>query len=353
MRHVVLGLLLAFLVGAGQVTAQSPAEPTPDQVKSLLQLLSDPVVKTWIAREMQAPEAALAPAAPRTSVEAEAATFFEAHLAALKVRLESLAAAVPRLPQELVAAEERLFADLEATGWVRVGLLLAVFLGLGYGCEWLFWRATGALREQIMASPLDTPATRVGTVLARLGYGLASVLAFALGSIGAFLVLSWPPSLRALILGYLLAFLVLRLGMVLARFLWAPHHPRFRVVPMSDRTGSLWYRATIAFVLVCVRIRHHPAAAPVRRVRASGADPGIPARPRAAGDRLAPDLARGWHDGRAHRRHDHGGADLPDLGGRGAARDVGAGRGAGAAGGAPRSQAVGRAPVSGRGGTEH
>ena len=29
------------------------AEPTPEQVKTLLQLLSDPVVKGWIAREMQ------------------------------------------------------------------------------------------------------------------------------------------------------------------------------------------------------------------------------------------------------------------------------------------------------------
>jgi moderate conductance mechanosensitive channel len=85
-------------------------------------------------------------------------------------------------------------------------------------------------------------------VLGRLGYSVASTLAFAVGSVGAFLALSWPPSLRALLLGYLLAFLSLRLAMVLARFLAAPIYPRFRVVPMSDEAGRLWYRSVVAFV---------------------------------------------------------------------------------------------------------
>jgi moderate conductance mechanosensitive channel len=36
--------------------------------------------------------------------------------------------------------------------------------------------------------------------------------------------------------------------MVLARFLAAPIYPRFRVVPMSDEAGRLWYRSVVAFV---------------------------------------------------------------------------------------------------------
>ena len=253
MQRVLGRLLLALVLGWSAATmppvaAQPANEPTPDQVKSLLQLLSDPVVKSWIAREILAPPAEPAAPGPEQLVQAEAATFFEAWLAALKARLGTLAAAVQQLPQELAEAKARLFVDLQATGWLEVLLLLAVFLGLGYSCDRLFWRTTKAIRERIIASPLDTPITRARAVLARLAYGFAWVLAFALGSIGAFLALSWPPSLRAVMLGYLLAFLALRVGLVLARFLFAPQYPRFRVVPMSDDAGSLWYQSTVAFV---------------------------------------------------------------------------------------------------------
>ena len=139
-------LLACLLVIVVPACAQTAGEPTPDQVKSLLQLLSDPVVKTWIAREMT-PSAAepTAPGRALDAVEVQPATFLKAGLTALKARLATLAAAVPHLPQELATAESRLFADLEATGWLRVLLLLTAFLGLGYGCERLFWRVTGEI----------------------------------------------------------------------------------------------------------------------------------------------------------------------------------------------------------------
>jgi small-conductance mechanosensitive channel len=247
LARLVAGFLVAAMLGAGGLRAQPAAEPTPEQVRSLLQLLADPVVKSWIARELERPVVEQ-PAAERKSVETEVATFFEAGLAALKVRVETLAAAVPGLPHELAGAQARVSADLESAGWLRVLLLTAAFVGFGYGCQWVFWLATASLRERIMASPLDTPAARGRAVLARLLYGLSWVLTFALGSIGAFLVFAWPASLRAVVLGYLLAFLALRVGLVLARFLFAPQQPRFRVVPMSDAQGSLWYHALIAFV---------------------------------------------------------------------------------------------------------
>ena len=257
MRHVAFGrlfapFLLMALLDAGSLRAQPAAEPTPDQVKSLLQLLADPVVKTWIAREVHSPAVGAAPdasaSAPHEAVETEVATIFEAGLADLRERVRALVAAVPGVPGELVAAEVRLFADLELIGWLRVLLLLAAFVGFGYGCERIFRLATDAFHERLMATPLDTPAARGRAVLARLFYGLAWVLTFALGSIGAFLAFSWPASLRAVVLGYLLAFLALRVAMIIARFLFAPQNPRFRVVPMGDAAGSLWYRSMVVFV---------------------------------------------------------------------------------------------------------
>ena len=57
-------------------------EPTPEQVKSLLQLLSDPVVKSWLAHEMAAPDQAAPPHAASPEVEAEITSFFESGVAA-------------------------------------------------------------------------------------------------------------------------------------------------------------------------------------------------------------------------------------------------------------------------------
>jgi small-conductance mechanosensitive channel len=250
MRRSLLARLVALLLVAlppGGVAAQPAAEPTPEQVKSLLQLLADPVVKSWIARELQTP-APPEPVPPKPSLESEAATYFEAGLAALKLRLEGLAAAVPRMPADLLAAERRLVGELEATGWLRVLLLLALFVGLGYGCERLFGLTAAGLRRRIMESPQETPPERLRAVLARFAYGVAQLAAFALGSIGAFLALSWPPGLRTLLLGYLMAVLMVRLAILLSRFLFAPFFPLFRVVPMADGAAWIWYRAIVAFV---------------------------------------------------------------------------------------------------------
>ena len=56
----------------------------------------------------------------------------------------------------------------------------------------------------------------------RLAFGLSEVAIFGLGSVGAFLAFDWPPLLRQVVLAYLVAAVVLRLVLVLGRFLLAP-----------------------------------------------------------------------------------------------------------------------------------
>ena len=68
-----------------------------------------------------------------------------------------------------------------------------------------------------------------------------SVVAYAVGSIGAFLVFHWPGLLRQIILGYLIVFLAVRIAAVLGRFLLAPANDRFRVCPMEAAAARYWY----------------------------------------------------------------------------------------------------------------
>ncbi|MGE3294746.1 MAG: mechanosensitive ion channel family protein, partial [Geminicoccaceae bacterium] len=152
------------------------------------------------------------------------------------------------LPAQLAEVEANLRTNLETTGWLRVFLLIAAFVGLGVILERAFLAITVNLRERLVAASLETPKSRGQVALARLIYGLAELLSFAIGSIGAFLALTWPPTLRSFLLGYLLAFLILRAGWVVARLLFAPRHPRFRLVAMDDAKARLWHRATVQFV---------------------------------------------------------------------------------------------------------
>ena len=112
-------------------------------------------------------------------------------------------------------------------------VLLAGFAALGFGLEWLFWRASAGLRQRLIAAGLDSVRDRLRAVGLRTAYGLGLLLAFALGSIGAFLLFDWPPLLKEVVLAYLLVFLVVRLVLVLGRILLAPGAERFRVVPMA------------------------------------------------------------------------------------------------------------------------
>ena len=303
MRHVVVGrllapLLLVALLAAGPLRAQPAAEPTPDQVKSLLQLLADPVVKTWIAREIHSPAvgASTAAPAPRESVETEVATIFEAGLADLRERVRALAAAVPDLPGELVAAED---APVRRSGIDRLAAGAAAARGVR--------RLRLRLRAGLPARDCGVPRAAHGLTPGYAGRARA-------GGAGA-------PALRARHGGDV------RRGQYrrLPRLLLAGQPPRRRpglfaglpgAAGGNDRRpvpvraaepplsrGADGRRRGLALVplggglrrLVRVRLRHHPAAAPLRRRRARGPDHRLSARAGPARHRAASDLAQRRH----------------------------------------------------------
>jgi small-conductance mechanosensitive channel len=258
---VIMALLTACIVAGAVVTsvvpamaqsaASSPAgttEPTPEQVKTLLQLLSDPVVKGWIAREMHAASAPQAQTPDLGVAEASVSGFVEWRLQVWQEHLRGLAEVLPGLSAEVGSAMARLWEELTGRGLARTGLLLAAFIGLGFGVEWLFSWATARFRSRIESVRPTTVGERIRLVLSRFLFELVRVLCFAGGSIGAFLLFTWPPQLRRLVLGYLFAFLMLRVTLALCHFLFAPAHAELRVVPMNDTAASLWQRWIAAFV---------------------------------------------------------------------------------------------------------
>jgi moderate conductance mechanosensitive channel len=212
------------------------AAPPPEQVRALIELLSDPQVRDWL-REQVAEPAAEAAATP----DADVMGFAEGRLEAIRRELRAMAAAVPRLPAALAAAWRTLEGDLSQTGVLGALVLVGAFAGLGFGAQWLYWMLTGAALRHIISLPMDTVRARIAATLKRLGWGLGWLGAFALGSVGAFLLFDWPPVLRTVVVAYLLAFVGLRLALVLGRFLLAPGAEKFRIVPMDTAAAWFWY----------------------------------------------------------------------------------------------------------------
>jgi small-conductance mechanosensitive channel len=244
-----------------QQTSTAPIDDSDPKIHQLLELLSDPDVRSWIEQHSKAnadqtapaPTAQSETAAPAAQSEAAAAetstaSFFAARIAAIRTHLGALAAAAPTLPGALLRAAVVLSRDLKERGLFNILLLIGGFIGLGYFVEWLARRLTRNIRQRVAQAPVDTVGQRLRAIAVRVGFRVESIVAFAIGSIGAFLAFDWSSLLRETVLGYLVAFLALRMALAFSSFLLAPDDERFRVLPMSTRSARFWHRRIGLFV---------------------------------------------------------------------------------------------------------
>jgi moderate conductance mechanosensitive channel len=228
--------------GAGtSATAASDEGATSPKIHEFLTLLADPKVQEWLEKQGAAKAAA---GEADVSVSHE----LDSHLSAIREHMVALGAALPDLPNQLEQGSARVSAELGHGGRARALLLLAAFIGLGFGLEWVFRNATRGVRARLDALSLDTVGNRLRVVAARFGFAFGVVGVFAIGSVGAFLAFDWPPLLREILFAYLTAFLVLRVANVVGHLLLAPYHEHFRIIPVDSMAARFWCRRLSAFV---------------------------------------------------------------------------------------------------------
>jgi small-conductance mechanosensitive channel len=236
------GLPAAFAASAAMAAAKpakSAAETAaPAEIQALLSLLADPKVQTWLAQQNK-PQVA-APAQVKSELDSPA-EMMSARVEAVREHIAEITDAMPGMPAEFAHAADVFKERLGSRRPARVLTLLAAFVGLGFGVEALFTRATRRMRQHLDEHPVETVGERVRLVAERAAFALGSVVAYAVGSIGAFLVFHWPGLLRQIVLGYLIVFLAVRIAAVLGRFLLAPVNDRFRVCPMEAAAAKYWY----------------------------------------------------------------------------------------------------------------
>jgi len=222
--------ILCWICCAGAVHAQTP--PVPEDLKTLETLLAKPEVRDWLQDRLGA--------APQPKSDASLGTAISSQLDSARAHIQEMAETAPHLPSELNSVRKRLIDQLQTRLIFAIGLPVLLFIALGFGIERLFTMLTVSLRRRIRAKWLDTPVGRLRVIGLRLLYGCGEIAAFALGSIGAFLLFQWPDLLERSVLTYLIIFLSIRLTLILIRIGLSTDDPKYRLLPMSDTTARYW-----------------------------------------------------------------------------------------------------------------
>ena len=243
-------LLAALLLGApwahaasGPVASRDVSEraaqarallDTP-QVATLLDLLGDPAVRE---RLMAAPTAP----APPTAMPRSMGLMLDRVLGDTRQRIIDLGTQLRALPDALRASWNRVSATMPVSDTLDMLIYLVAFVAGGLVAQRLFLFAARPWLAHFDHHNVETLEHRLAVLVERLAFGILRLGAFAAGSMGTFLLFSWPASSGMIILGYLWATLVVGLSLMVSRFFLAPGAERLRLVPLTTRRAWFWHR---------------------------------------------------------------------------------------------------------------
>jgi moderate conductance mechanosensitive channel len=242
-------LLAALLLGAPWAHAASGPGPPRDvseraaqaralldtpQGATLLDLLGDPAVRERLMA---------APTAPPPAAMTGSMGFMLDHvLGDTRERIIDLGTQLRALPDALRACWNRVSATMPASDTLELLIYLVAFVAGGIAAQRLFLFAARPWLAHFNRLDVATLEHRLAVLVERLAFGILLLGTFAAGSMGTFLLFSWPASSGSMILGYLWATLVVRLSHTVSRFFLAPGAERLRLVPLTTRRAWFWYR---------------------------------------------------------------------------------------------------------------
>jgi small-conductance mechanosensitive channel len=163
-------------------------------------------------------------------------------LTGVRARLWGMGAGLGQIGDDLARVWARTQLLLPGAELFRVVGFVIVFVAAGIGSRMLFFHLARPWLAHFNALHLATPRQRAFAVGERLLFGALIIAAFATGSMGAFLLFSWPPLTGSIILGYLLAAILVRLSLTSTRFFLAPSAEHLRLLPVSTDTAWFWHR---------------------------------------------------------------------------------------------------------------
>ncbi len=253
-------LLAALLLGAPRAhAAVGPDDPTDvsartaqartlldtPQGATLLDLLGDPAVRERLMTPPAAP-----PPQPPAAMKGSMGFMLNRGLGDTRERIIDLGTQLRALPDGLLNCWGRVSATMPVSDTLHMFFYLAAFVAGGIAAQRLFWLAARPWLAHFDRLNVATLKDRLAVLVERLAFGVLSVGSFAAGSMGTFLLFSWPASSGSMILGYLCATLEIRLMHTVTMFFLAPGAERLRLVPLTTRRALFWHRWVKALTVI-------------------------------------------------------------------------------------------------------
>jgi moderate conductance mechanosensitive channel len=235
--HAASGSAASPPVTSGDVaerTAQARALLDTPQGATLLDLLGDPAVRE---RLMAAPTAS-----PPAAMTGSMGFMLDHVLGDTRERIIDLGTQLRALPDALRACWNRVSATMPASDTLELLVYLVAFVAGGIAAQRLFLFAARPWLAHFNRHDVATLEHRLAVLVERLAFTILLLGTFAAGSMGTFLLFSWPASSGSIILGYLWATLVIRLSHTVSRFFLAPGAERLRLVPLTTHRAWFWHR---------------------------------------------------------------------------------------------------------------
>jgi len=215
--------------------AQARALLDTPQGATLLDLLGDPAVRERLMAQPTAPP-------PPAAMTGSMGFMLNRVLGDTRQRIIDLGTQLRALPDGLRACWGRVSATMPASDTLHMLIYLVAFVAGGFAAQRLFLFAARPWSAHFNRLNVATLGQRLAVLVERLAFGVLLLGTFAAGSMGTFLLFSWPASSGSMILGYLWATLVIRLSHTVSRFFMAPGAERLRLVPLTTRRAWFWHR---------------------------------------------------------------------------------------------------------------
>ena len=223
-----------------------PQPLTRETIRELVARLSNGGVRALLLAQLDkaASPSDSAPAAP-------VATGLAGDIDRARTEIGAVLRSWRELPAALGAAVTRFSEGRARSHLLLVASLFVVMLTIGWIAERLVGHLLAGIRGRLDRSPRDGPGVDAGSLVARVVLDLLLLAVFTATVFAAFLAIyQGHEATRELIASALLATLQVRVAILIARVLLAPHTPAQRLLPFDDAAAGALYRGAVTLAAI-------------------------------------------------------------------------------------------------------